>query len=541
MADYNHQNPECCAQVAVKVLPTPFRATRNFNVLAARVGYTLPSLDPYRRVTDADGLLQARQNFGGASLSAERKLGAGTLTSVTAWRFWDWYPANDRDFIGLPITTVSANASKQRQLTQEFRYASRGGGRLDFTAGVFGYRQVIDTLSRQEQGAAASTFLLAPGPLAVPALLDGYGQVATVKFYNNSVAGFGQLSWRVTERLRIEPGLRINYDDKNAGYDANVFGGRIAPGTAAQVAAQVALQRGVLTPQSYRARFSDTNVSGDLKLSFQAKRRVLAYFSYARSFKTGGINLGGVPTDAANNPLLGAATVKPESVDHYELGLKTELFDRRATLNVAAFQTDVEDYQTTVINGQLGVLRGYLANARGVRVRGIEAESSVRFSDRLSAYANATLLDAVYTSFRDAPCPVELTGAPSQGGLPLGVCDASGGPIAGASRWAVSYGGEYRAPLSGRLNGFVGVDGSYRSSFSSNPTPSDKLRVPGFALVNFRIGAATNRGFDVFGFVRNAFQERYLEFLSVQPGNTGLIVGQPGDPRTYGVTLRKLF
>ena len=51
------------------------------------------------------------------------KVGPGRLTSTTAWRYWDWNPSNDRDFIGLPVTTISAAPSKQRQWTQEVRYA----------------------------------------------------------------------------------------------------------------------------------------------------------------------------------------------------------------------------------------------------------------------------------------------------------------------------------------------------------------------------------------------------------------------------------
>ena len=49
--------------------------------------------------------------------------GRGALTSTTAWRYWDWKPSNDRDFIGLPVTTISAAPSKQTQWTQEVRYA----------------------------------------------------------------------------------------------------------------------------------------------------------------------------------------------------------------------------------------------------------------------------------------------------------------------------------------------------------------------------------------------------------------------------------
>jgi hypothetical protein len=85
----------------------------------------------------------------------------GALTSVTAWRFWNWLPANDRDFTGLPITTRSNNPSKQDQYTQEFRYAW-ANDRVDFVVGLFGFRQELTTAGIQERGPAASRWLLDP-------------------------------------------------------------------------------------------------------------------------------------------------------------------------------------------------------------------------------------------------------------------------------------------------------------------------------------------------------------------------------------------
>src|SRR3546814_12576137 len=83
--------------------------------------------------------------------------------------------------------------------------------------------------------------------------------------------------------------------------------------------------------------------------------------------KSGGINQNGVPNGADGNPLLAAATIKPESVQHYEAGAKAEFWDRRGTFNLSIFRTDIKNYQANVNNGQFGVLRGYLANAGQVR------------------------------------------------------------------------------------------------------------------------------------------------------------------------------
>ncbi len=101
--------------------------------------------------TDLDSPLTAIQQFGGASALAEWNLGSGQLTSVSAYRKWDWGPSNDRDFIGLPITTISANPSKQRQYSQELRYAD-SGDKIDYVVGVYGFYQTVDTAGVQEQG-----------------------------------------------------------------------------------------------------------------------------------------------------------------------------------------------------------------------------------------------------------------------------------------------------------------------------------------------------------------------------------------------------
>ncbi|MFZ5746283.1 MAG: TonB-dependent receptor [Pseudomonadota bacterium] len=527
--DYNHQNPECCTQTFVRVAPTLRNPNRQFEGLAAASGYAPPSRDPYDRLVDNDADLEARQDFGGASLLAEWDAGAGTLTSVTAWRYWDWFPASDRDYIGLPITTISANPSKQRQVTQEVRFSSAGKRRFDYTVGAFAYRQTIHSTGLQEQGSAASLWLLGPNAVNLPALLDGYRQTTAIDFENNSVALFGRVTWNISGRLRVQPGIRFNWDSKAADYDAQVSGGIANP-----TPAQAAIQRGVLAPQAYHASFSKFNVSGDINLSWDVSRDAMAYATYARSFKSGGVNLSGLPNDAGGNPALALATVAPEKVDHFELGLKSQWFDRRLTFNLAVYRTDIHDYQATVVNGQAGVLRGYLANADQVRVQGVEVDVQARPAPWLSLYASTAYTDGKYVSFPDAPPPIELAGGPQ-------VVDISGAQLPGISKWATSWGGQAERRLSDGWTGYFGADASYRSSFSSSATPSPWVRVDGYTIANFRLGARSDGGWDAFAWVRNAFDAEYLDFATVQPGNTGLIVGQPGDPRTYGITIARRF
>jgi iron complex outermembrane receptor protein len=532
--DGTRQRPNGYTQVVAGVAPTERPANRQYAAIAASLNYTPPSFNAFDRVTDIDTPLRSNQGLGGTSLNIDWKLGPGRLTSSTAWRYWNWDSSSDRDFLGLPITTISAAPSKQRQWTQEVRYAGNVTKRANFVAGVFVFHQTLnsDPAFKQEQGAAAAAFLLAPSAAAAtPGLLDGYGYNQTVRYGNTSAAGFGQLEWSITERLRVLPGIRFNYDTKDVFFDQQVYGGLQTSNPAL-----IALKLSVLAPQSYATDTSDTNTSGQISVAYKVSDQVNAYATYATGFKSVGLNLNGLPTDAAGNPVLSSATVKPEHVKNYEAGIKTTPF-RGGTANLAVFDTEINDFQAQVTNGAVGVIRGYLANAEKVRVRGAEFDSSASINRHLSLYGSAAYTDATYVTFTDAPPPIEETGGPS-------FVDISGTVLPGISKWALSVGGEtsHRGSLLNKSGEYFGaIDASYRSSFSSSPSYSKYMVIPGYALVNARAGFRVSGAWTLSVWARNLFNKDYFDLMTAVAGNTGLLVGQPGDPRTFGVTLRLSF
>ena len=477
-------------------------------------------------------------DFGGVALSADWDIGPGTLTSISAWRYWLWDPSNDRDFLGLPITTQSANPSKQYQWQQEFRYAGEINDDLSFVAGAFWFNQVTKTFGQQEQGPAAWRFLLNPNAAAAtPGLLDGYGQRTQILSDHTSAALFGQLEWNVTDQLRLIPGIRFNYDEKNGFYRAVVYGGLDTSGTDATSVALRALQRSVLSPQSYESEGEEDNVSYNLTAAFDVAENINAYATYATAFKTFGLNNNGVPLDAAGNVAVQLAMVKPEDVKHIEIGLKTNPVPG-VTANITAFQTTIDDYQVNVVNGQVGVLRGYLANAEQVVIEGVEFDGSAQIGDNLSFYGNIAWTDGRFETFTGAPPPLEDSGGAIQ------VVNASGTRLPGLSEWAVTLGGEYTLP--GAFGGregeyFAAADISYRSEFSSSPTESDVLNIDGYSLLNLRAGFRGDNGWDLFAWGRNILDEEYFEILSQGGSSSGYYAGLPGEPRTYGVTLRGSF
>jgi iron complex outermembrane receptor protein len=530
-ADYSRQRPDGYTQVVAGVAPTLRPANRQFPQIAADLGYTPPSDDSFDRLTDVDSPLRSHQELGGAAVNVDWKVARGVLTSTTGWRFWNWNPSNDRDFIGLPVTTVSAAPSKQRQWSQEVRYAATLSPRVNLVAGGFVFHQTIvsDPSFKQEQGAAAARMLLAPtANAATPGLLDGYGFNQFVDYGNTSGAVFGQVDLALTDRLRLLPGLRVNYDQKDVDFDQQVYGGLQTTDPAL-----IALQLSVLAPQAYRADAEDTNLSGQVTAAYALSKRVNTYATYATGFKSVGLNLNGVPTDALNRPVISAATVQPEDVRNLEVGIKTELLPG-LTANLTAYDTDIEDFQAQVTNASVGVLRGYLANAERVRVRGVEFDTAARLHRDVSLYGAVAYTDGRYLTFRDAPPPLEDTGGPQSK-------DISGSLLPGISKWAVSAGGELARARSlfGRDGDvFAAVDLSYRSSFSSSASYSRYLVVDGYHLLNTRIGFRAADGWTVFVWSRNLLDKDYFELLTAAPGNTGLYVGQPGDGRTAGVTLR---
>ncbi|OYW45362.1 MAG: TonB-dependent receptor [Sphingomonadales bacterium 12-68-11] len=558
--DISLQDPECCGGVYVGYGPTQRAAARQYPALAAFFpGYTtpganlnsLPSTDPFDRRTNIDATLNAGNDIGGVSARLAWDIDDNNaFTSISAWRFWDWRPENDRDFTGLSIVSKSQNPSQQEQYSQEFRF-NHSGERLNFVLGAFGFYQRIDTQGLEQQGPDASRWNLTNAAQITANILNGLRAENTQFLKSTSFALFGQLDFALTDRLTIQPGARVNYDKKEGFYERRVFRGNGTELLLTDTDAVSVAQRGIYAPLSYAPEYSAWNFSYDLTVSYELADDVLLYGTYAKTFKTGGINQNGVPVDGNNNPIVSAYSIEPESVNHFEGGVKTQFWDRRATLNLAAFRTTIDDFQANVTNGQFGVLRGYLANAGQVRSQGVEVDFSVRPSERFTAYVNGAFTDAKYTEFTDAPCPPEFAGgttvgagqtpgAPGVPGLSPANCDISGQVLPGVSKWAFSVGGEANSPATifdkeGQV--YFGVDTSYRSEWSSNPSPSIYTFVDGYALVNLRLGFRGDN-FNIYGWVRNAFDAEYYDQLNFGPSNTGLIAGNLGDPRTYGGTVR---
>lgn len=533
--DASRQRPDGYAQVFAGVAPTQRAAYRQFEQIIADLGYDLPSRNPFDRKIDHDTPWKSGNDLGGVSLNADIKLGSGTLTSTTAWRYWNWDPSNDRDFTGLPVLSLSQATSKHQQWSQEVRYAGEFSSRLSGVFGIYaiGQRLKTDPYHVEESGAAQWRFSQnSTSPLwSTPGLLEGYGIRTYSKLTSFSGAVFGQLDWSITDRLHVLPGLRFNYDDKKVDFNRQTYGGLQTDDPDL-----LAIKRAVYTDQAFNVNTDNTNLSGQITVAYKASERVNTYGTFSTNYKPVGLNLGGLPT-SNGEPMLDLAEIRPEYVKHYEVGIKTTPSEN-STLNFAVYNTDIKDFQTQVQTAEVGVNRGYLANAEKVRVRGAELDGNLFLGHILSLYGALSYTDGKYISFKNAPVPLEETGAESA------FKDISGGKLPGISKWAGSLGGQIDLPskfLTLGGNYFLALDSYFRSSFSSSPSPSQYLNVDGYVLLNARLGFQASQGVSFFVWSRNLLDKDYFEQLLPAAGNAGHYAAVIGDPRTFGATIRYSF
>ncbi len=530
-ADATRQRPDGYAQVFAGVAPTLRAAYRQFDQIITDLEYTVPNTNPFDRKIDTDTPWKSGQDMGGVSLNADFKLGSGTLTSTTAWRYWNWDPSSDRDFTGLQALALSQAPSKHRQWSQEVRWAGTFSSKLSGVFGVFAFGQNLNPDGAHTEESGRDQWRFSQNTTSdlwqTPGLLDGYGIKSYPKLKTFSGAVFGQVDWAITKRLSVLPGIRFNYDDKEVDFSRVTYGGLQTTDPAL-----IAIKKSVYSDQAFTAQVDDTNLSGQLTVSYKFTEKINAYGTYATGFKPVGLNLGGLPT-AAGQPLLELAVIKPEEARHIEFGVKTSL-TRNSVLNITFYNTDIKNYQTQVQAADLSVNRGYLANAEKVRVQGVELDGNVKFQDHFSVYGAIAYADGEYVSFKNAPPPLEETGGPT-------FKDISGGVLPGLSKWAGTLGAEFSNP--GQFFGqngdfFIAFDTYSRSTFSSNPSPSKYLVVEGYTLLNARLGFRASKGFSIFIWSRNVLDQDYFEQLLPGAGNSGQYAAVLGDPRTYGITLR---
>ncbi|MBG6453648.1 TonB-dependent receptor [Pseudomonas aeruginosa] len=521
IADYNEEDSSNGSMVV-------YGGAERFWQRAALVGAS-PLRDPQRRKVNINGRQHVSVHQGGSSLEANWNLAGGyRLTSISAYRYWHFTPANDEQLNVSAINDTGVEVH-DRQFSQEIRLASPTGGAFDYVVGAYAFRQNLGNKTFTSYGPLADLYLLGAN---LGALNDTYSK-ANGKIETDSFALFAQGTWHLTERLDFTAGLRGTYEEKNAKVE------RFAPlGGAAVGGVGAAVRNGQLGAYD-SGDLSQYNFapSALLSLSYQFSDDLLGYASLSHGEKSGGVNLavGSAPSAGADSLLVG-----PERANDAELGLKSTLFDRRLLLNANLFWTGIHGYQATTLYQAPGStqLVQVLANAGSVRSRGLEFEATALPLRGLTLNFNGSYNDVTYLSFKDAPGPAEVStrpGAPSS-------CDLTGQRVVGASKWIANLNGEYQWRLDDRFQPYVSASYAYRSAAEGTLDNSDLSKIDGYALVNLAAGLRSDLGdgqLDTSVWLKNAFDKDY--YLSAFASINGSYTASVGQPRTLGVSLRYDF
>ena len=507
------------------------------------VGYPLAQPDPYQRENriDAPGRPRTLQN--GVSLELNWDLDeAMRFTSITAYRDWDYRASRDGDSTALSVAQSEAELG-HRQFSQEWRLSGTAGSSVDYVAGLYYLRQQLDRQIDAEFGPDAAPWFVGDqvealrklygitftDPRQVPSvLLDGARQRYDGEQKGDSRAIFGQLSWRPIDPLELTGGLRYSQERKDGWISRDVS--NLAPLTGLPPVFQAGgqLLRDIALGGAYYREDSikEDNVSGLLSASYRFTDAVMGYLSWSRGYKAGGINFDVI------GPFT-APTFEPERATSLEVGMKTRFWDQRALLNLAVYQTDVDDYQALTYSPPTSLfappLRDNLINVGKVRLRGIELDSAWQLTSRLTGRLGVAWSDARYRSFPNAPCP------PASGQW---ACDLSGERLYNAPEWNLSSGLDHTHPLPYGLEAYSGVDYSFRTGYSGTLEGGEGSYQPSYGLTNLRLGLRSqDRAWEVEGWVRNVFDRNYITavYSLLGAGDYGVMTGSE---RTVGTTVR---
>lgn len=507
------------------------------------VGYPLAEPDPYQRENRIDAPGQPRTLQNGVSLELNWDLDeAMRFTSITAYRDWDYRADRDGDSTALSVAQSEAELG-HRQFSQEWRLSGTAGSSVDYVAGLYYLRQQLDREIDAEFGPDAASWFVGDqleslqklfginltDPRQVPSvLLDGARQRYDGEQKGDSRAVFGQLSWRPIGPLELTAGLRYSQERKDGWISRDVS--NLAPLTGLPPVFQAGgqLLRDIALGSAYYREDSikEDNVSGLLSASYRFSDGVMGYVSWSRGYKAGGINFDVI------GPFT-APTFEPERATSLEVGMKTRFWDQRALLNLAVYQTDVDDYQALTYSPPTSLfappLRDNLINVGKVRLRGIELDSAWQLTSQITGRLGVAWSDARYRSFPSAPCP------PASGQW---TCDLSGERLYNAPEWNLSSGLDHTHPLPYGLEAFSGVDYSFRTGYYGTLEGGEGSYQPSYGLTNLRLGLRSqDRAWEVEGWVRNVFDRHYITavYSLLGAGDYGVMTGSE---RTVGTTVR---
>jgi iron complex outermembrane receptor protein len=490
----------------------------NFLDRSARAGY-IPEIDAFARRSDADAMQRIVTDQAGFSAQADVHFGEHRLTSISAWRKWKFRPQNDGDFSALDILPESGVTSQHAQFSQELRLSSASDGPFDYMLGAYLYFQELESAANSLYGVHAADFMTDG---LTPLALDGFRVNTTANPETDSYAAFVQSTWRPSPAWELTAGARWTSEWRTARISRTSTGGVALPVTSTSAIAARERIGGLVTSD---VETDEDFVSGLLSARFAINEDTMAYLSLARGAKSGGINVAVVPPGV--DP-----TLDPEIANTIEVGWKSRWLADKLQLNVAVFWMDVDDYQTTFRDRIRNTF--YLTNAGSVRSRGLEFESRYRPVPNLDLSLAAGWHDASFTSFTNAPCPVETVNPT--------VCNFTGERVPGSPPWSATGVMHYDFPL--RVSGhrmFSQLEYTHKAAHKLDFSEYTREESHGLASLQLGIQGRDDR-WRVWLWGKNLLDENY--FVTKATSGifaSGAVIGLLADPRTYGLSARARF
>ena len=433
----------------------------------------------------------------------EYELGSGTFTSLTGYTHSKLSNVLDADYSYAP-NGLGVNyhvSTYDKYFSQELSYASAMDGPFNFVVGAF-----------YTKGEGAWHPLSVQTPTFAVSI---YG-IQKVE----SVAGFGEVYFDVTDRFSIIAGLRYSWEQRSLD-SATVFGLN-APRPAA-------LNR--------RGQQSWDSATPRLSLRYKLTPDSNVYFTYSQGFKSGVYNTSASTNDLAN----------PEKIRAYEIGYKGRIADA-VSLNAAAFYYDYKDLQANVLTNVGGVPLSFLRNAARARIFGFEADASVQFSSAFDIRAAVSVLDGKYKDFTSAsvnvPCtnipaagvPCSTVGTPTNTGNRSVPYDASGMRMIRAPEFTASITGNAHFDMAG---GQLDLTGTMYYSSRLFFTFDQRIQQPGYVSLDARASwSPANSGLTLAVYGKNLTDNAVIGGTFITEVADGVSYMPP---RSYGMSASYKF
>ncbi len=282
----------------------------------------------------------------------------------------------------------------------------------------------------------------------------------------------------------------------------------------------------------FRGKATNENLSGKVGLQVDISDQSTGYATYTRGYKGPAFNI------FYNLGATGTNVIEAETSHAYELGLKNTLFDRRLTLNIAAFYAKYDNFQADnpdLIAGNPPTVVSRFTNAGKASTRGVEVDLIAQPTDGLTLNGGIAYTDAKVDQFK----------LPS-GGNPADVIPP-GTPLRFAPKWKGTLGADYRFEIGNGLNVFLGSQISFQSKQLSIFSPNATLRalgtIDGYELVNLSLGFGdSDDKYRVTFQARNVFDQSYVAFKeSGGPGGSIRYQIPREADRYFGVTAKVNF